>query len=455
MSFLGKNYLIRSHNGMKIFNAIKDLPIIDPHNHANVKEIAANRNYSDVWQLFAATDHYVWETLRKRGVDEEYITGNKSSRDKWLKLASVFPELIGNPVYEWLHLDLQRYLGVKHLIGPDTGELIWEEANAALAAPKRRPQALLKTIGVEAMCSTDDPIDLLEEHAEANRQIGRTLVRPTWRPDKAMNISAPGWREYMTKVAERFNITLNSVSDLIRAMRMSHDYFAANNCVASDHGVEVAPDITANVSDADAGFKKALKGKVLQPNEIAAFKGYFFAKIASFNAEKDWVFQLHLGAVRDVRDSLWETLGADSGGDICDHFQDHLSPLKYFLNRFDGRLKVVLYCLDPGHQPLLATLSRAFGEKVRLGSAWWLCDHPIGMRRQLEYIGAVDVLANFAGMVSDSRKLLSYGSRFEMFRRVLADVLGEMADNGQAPLSPLQDLAITMAYRGPKRFFNL
>lgn len=455
MSFLGKDYLIRSRSGKEIFEAVKDLPIIDPHNHANVKEIAANLNYPDLWQLFAATDHYVWEALRKRGVAEEYLTGDRPPRDKWLKLADVFPELIGNPVYEWLHLDLRRYLGVERLIGPDTGQIIWDEANATLATPECRPLALLKTIGVEAMCSTDDPIDLLEEHAVVNRQAGHALVRPTWRPDKAMNIAAPGWREYMAKVADRFNIKLASFADLIQAMRFSHDYFADNHCVASDHGVEIAPDITVDPAEADAAFKKGLNGKPLRSDEIAAFKGCFFREIAAFDAEKDWVFQLHLGAVRDVRDSLWETLGPDSGGDICNHFQNHLPSLKNFLNRFDGRLKVVLYCLDPGHQPLLATLSRAFGEKVKLGSAWWLCDHPVGMRRQLEYIGAVDVLANFAGMVSDSRKLLSYGSRFEMFRRVLADVLGEMADSGQAPLPLLRELAITMAYRGPKQFFNL
>ncbi len=455
MIFLGKNYLIKTNAGLKIYDAIKDLPIIDPHNHANVKEVALNDNYSNVWQLFAATDHYVWEVLRKRGVPEEYLTGERTPKEKWLKLASVFPELVGNPVYEWVHLDLQRYLGIDTLITPETGEEIWERANAVLALESKKPQQLLADIGVETMCSTDDPIDSLEHHRQIEKAVGSKLIRPTWRPDKAMKIAAPGWREYMCKVSERFEMKLDSVHDLVKALKLSHDYFAEYGCVASDHGVEVPFSGDADPADADSAFCKAINGKELTEQDVSEFMSYIFGKAAEMNSEKDWVFQIHMGAVRDVRDYLSTNLGPDTGGDICNYYQDHLTPLKVFLNRFDNKLKVILYCLDPTHQPMLATLSRAFGEKVRLGSAWWLCDNPIGMRRQLEYIGSVDVLSSFAGMVSDSRKLLSYGSRFEMFRRVLSDVLGEMAETEQAPLDLLTKLAIKMSYAGPKKFFNL
>ena len=455
MRFLGDNYLIRNAAGLKIYDAIKDLPIIDPHNHANVEEIALNENYSDLWQLFAASDHYVWEVLRKRGVPEEYLTGDRSPKEKWLKLASVFPELVANPVYEWVHLDLQRYLGIDTLISPETAEEIWKKANAVLAQDNKKPLPLLADIGVETMCSTDDPVDSLEYHRQIEDALGNKLIRPTWRPDKAMKIANPGWREYMDKVAERFDMKLDSVHDLVKALQISHDYFAEFGCVASDHGVEVPFSGDADPADADMAFCMAMKGESLTECEVEAFMSYIFAKAAEMNSEKDWVFQIHMGAVRDVRDYLFDNLGPDTGGDICNYYQDHLTPLKGFLNKFDGKLKVILYCLDPIHQPMLTTLSRAFGEKVRLGSAWWLCDNPIGMRRQLEYIGSVDVLYSFAGMVSDSRKLLSYGSRFEMFRRVLAGVLGEMAEMEQAPLELLTNLAIEMSYAGPKKFFNL
>ncbi|OGV56890.1 MAG: glucuronate isomerase [Lentisphaerae bacterium GWF2_44_16] len=455
MGFLDEKYLIRSETALAIYNVIEKLPIIDAHNHANVTEIAKNTSYSDPWQLFAATDHYVWETMRKRGVKEEFITGKAEPKAKWMKLASVFPEIAGNPVYEWIHLDLRRYLGIDTLLNAGTGEDIWEEAKAVLKLKDKRPQELLNYMNVEAMCSTDDPIDYLEEHEQLNKAVKRKLVRPTWRPDKAMNIFSPHWRGYMEKLERRFNIRLESVKELVEALKTSHDYFAERGCVASDHGVEVPLAGNSSMEEADAVFKKAMSHQKLTHAECEVFMSYIFGEIAEMDAEKDWVFQLHIGAVRDIRDSIFETMGPDSGGDVSNHYLDILTPLKKFLNRFDDRLKVVLYCLDAGHQATLATVSRAFGHKVNLGSAWWLNDHPIGMRRQLEYICAVDLFSNFAGMVSDSRKLLSFGSRFEMFRRILSDVLGEMANLGQMPYSVAEKLAVRISYTGPKEFFGL
>lgn len=455
MGFLGEKYLIGNDAGVKIYNKIKGLPIVDPHNHANVKEIAENQNYSDAWRLFAATDHYVWEVLRKCGVTEDYLTGSRSPEEKWMKMAENFPAVAGNPVYEWIHLDLLRYLGICDLLGPDTGKKIWTEVNEVLSRPNKRPMQLLEQIGVETMCSTDDPVDLLAEHYTVNQAAGRKLIRPTWRPDKAMKIFAPGWQEYIEKIEQRFNLKCDSVKELMAALSASHDYFASHGCVASDHGIEIALAANATYEDADAAYRKARNGNKLSCQEIENFMSYFLGEAAELNVAKNWVCQLHLGAVRDVRDVLFKNIGPDSGGDICNHYQNQMVPLNKFLNRFDGRLKTVLYCLDPAHQPLLATTARAFGEKVRLGSAWWLCDTPIGMRRQLEYISSVDLFSNFAGMVSDSRKLLSYGSRFEMFRRVLADVIGRMVEYGQMPQEIGEQLAIGIAYEQPKKFFCL
>ena len=345
--------------------------------------------------------------------------------------------------------------GIDDLLDGQSGAAIWDKACAVLAQPDKRPQQLLNAMNVETMCSTDDPIDLLKEHEQVNQAMGRTVLRPTWRPDKAMNIFKPDWNDYLAKVEARFNIKLEAVSDLISAMQFSHDYFAEHGCRASDHGIEVPFDGNKDEAAADAAFRKARSNKKLTPAEQTAFMSYFFGAVAEMNAASNWVFQMHIGAVRDVRDHLFKTIGPDSGGDIARPLLDIYTPLKGFLNRFDMRLKVVLYCLDPAHQHLLATMSRAFGGKVNLGSAWWLNDTPVGMRRQLEYIGSVDVLANFAGMVSDSRKLLSYQSRFEMFRRVLSDVLGMMVERGQIPDAIAVKLAVRMAYEGPKQFWNL
>ena len=456
MAFLDQNYLISNASGLQIFDKIKSLPVIDPHNHANVREIADNNCYQDAWQLFAATDHYVWEMLRKRGVPESLITGNATNRDKFLAMAKVFPEIAGNPVYEWVHLDLKRYFGIDDLINGANGEKIYEAVNAKLATDAYRPQALLAgPLNVEVMCSTDDLIDTLEDHDRANAAFGKIMIRPTWRPDKAMKIFAADWRSYMGKVEARFGVKLNSMSDLVDVLRRSHDYFAERNCRASDHGIELPVRGDYDFADADAVFKKAMAGEKLSEAECNCFMGVFMVEVCKLNSETDWVTQLHLGAVRDVRTKLFDALGPDVGGDVSNHYQDYLPALVSLLNRFDDKLKVVLYCLEAGHQATLATIARAFGEKVVLGSAWWLNDTPIGMRRQLEYIGSTDVLSNFAGMVSDSRKLLSYGSRFEMFRRVLSDVLGSMTERGQMPDEISYALASRMAYEGPKKFWNL
>ena len=457
MAFMDRSYLIRNGAGLKIFDSVKTLPVVDPHNHANVKEIADNDHYRDAWQLFAATDHYVWEMMRKRGVPETLITGKSATpKEKFLALAKIFPEVAGNPVYEWIHLDLKRYFGVEELLCERTGSKIYDAVTAKLATDAYRPQALLTgPLNVEVMCSTDDLVDTLEDHARANAAFGRTLIRPTWRPDKAMKIFAPVWRPYMNQVAARFNVKLNELSGLIDAFRMSHDYFEARGCRASDHGLEIPLRADVEYADANRIFQKAMAENALTPAEVDTFMGYILAEAAELNSKSDWVTQLHLGAVRDVRGTLFDALGPDVGGDISNHFLDFAPALCSFLNRFDGRLKVVLYCLEASHQGTLATIARAFGEKVALGSAWWLLDTPIGMRRQLEYIGSADTFSNFAGMVSDSRKLLSYGSRFEMFRRVLSDVLGDLVERGQMPEAIALDLAGRMAYRGTKKFWNL
>jgi glucuronate isomerase len=455
MGFLDEKYLLRTETALAIYNKISKLPVVDPHNHANVAEIAANKAYPNPWQLFAATDHYVWSALRNRGVAEEFITGKADPKTKWMKMAAVFPDIAGNPVYEWVHLDLKRYLEIDLLIGPSTGEEIWERAKAVLGVKSKHPQNLLKEIGVETMCSTDDPVDLLKEHDEINKAFKRKFIRPTWRPDKAMNIFSPQWPDYVQKLEERFNTKIKSVADMVDALKKSHDYFADHGAVISDHALEYplpgAPDEAA----ANAALKKALDRKPLSRAECEAYMSHILGEMAEMNAQKDWVTQLHMGAVRNIRDSIFENIGPDAGGDVSTMHFEIVAPLKKFLNRFDGRLKTVLYCLDPWQQPTFATVARVFGSKVRIGSAWWYNDTPIGMRRQLEYIGSIDLLSKFAGMVSDSRKLLSYGSRFEVFRRTLADVLGEMAEMGQMPYANAESLAVKMAYTEPKQFFGL
>ncbi|MBD3351889.1 MAG: glucuronate isomerase, partial [Candidatus Lokiarchaeota archaeon] len=459
-----ENYLLTNESATRIFKEIKDLPILDVHNHADAEEIVKNDNYSDVWQVMAATDHYVWEVERKCGVPEKFITGAASNKEKWMKLCEVFEDLVGNPCYEWIHLDFKERLGITDLICSENAESLWKKGNEVLAQDNKRPQQLLKEMNVESFCTTNNPIDMLEWHKKLAAEVGKGYMRPTWRPDKFSNISKPEWLDYIKKLSKRVNKEIKDIDDLVAALRTTHDYFAENGCIATDHGVEVPFGYKIDKQIANQVMQKRLKGDGLDELEIAAYMSYMLHEYGKMNAEKGWVMQIHLGAVRDVRDSLFEMIGPDSGGDVSDHTIEILDPLIDFLNAFDEHnghveekyrgLKVVLYCLEPHHQATLATLSRAFGKNVTMGSAWWFNDTPIGMKRQLEYIMSVDVLTNFAGMVTDSRKIMSYGSRTEMFRRVLSDVLGGMVEKGQMPETLAIKAAKRVCYAGPKRFFG-
>lgn len=455
MAFLDDRYLLGGDTAVGLFKAAQALPIVDPHNHADVKAIAENRPFADLWEAEAATDHYVWEMLRKRGVPERYITGTVSPEEKWQALSNVFDEFAGNPTFEWVHLDLRRHFGIEDLICAANGRKIWDLTRSALQRDAMRPQALLQTMRVERMCSTDDPADTLEHHQRLAGTALKGVVRPTFRPDKAVNIFKPDWPAYVARLEAKVGAKFAHLNDLVETLRQAHHFFAECGCVASDHGMEVPYACNAAYTDADAVFGKARTGAALTPQETVTYMSYLMQELGEMDASKGWVFQLHLGAVRDVRDALLKQVGPDSGGDISDHLIDVVTPLRDFLNRFDDRLKIVLYALEPAHQATLVTLTRAFGEKVSLGAAWWFNDTPIGMKRQLEYMGSVDLLWNFAGMASDSRKLLSYGSRHEVFRRVLCDVVGAMVDRGQMPVRVAERLVVRLCYQRPKELFGL
>ncbi len=452
--FLDADYLLSTPEARRIFNAIADLPIVDAHNHADVAALAANRPFDNLWTALGATDHYVWEVMRKAGVAEADITGGAPPQRKFAELARVAPLFAGNPVYEWLHLDL-RFLGIELLLNAANADAIWRRGESVLARPENLPQAIIARSNIEAMASTDDPADELEAHRRVNAAFGRDVVRPTWRPDRAMKIGRAGWREWIARLGERFQRPVATLDELLTALAASHAYFAGHGCRASDHGLEVMPAGGGDDALAARIFACALAGGATAPEEACEFQAFLMRHFAEWDAAAGWVTQLHLGPVRDVRDSLRTGPGPDSGGDISSLNQDHLPGLLPLLNRLDGRGKCVLYCLEPAQQPTLATVSRAFGATVALGSAWWFNDTPVGMRRQLEYVGSVDLLSCHAGMVSDSRKLTSYQSRFTMFRRVLADVLGGFCRMGRVPEEVAVEVAANLAYRRAKNFFGM
>lgn len=455
MAFLDSKYLLDSPAAEAVYAQIENLPIIDPHNHCDVKALAENRPFADIWEAEGATDHYVWELMRKSGVPEELITGKTTTnRQKWDALAQVFDLFAGNPTYEWIHLDLKRRLGIDARICADNAAMIWDEAARLFAKEEFTPQSLIMAMNVEAMCSTDDPADTLEWHEKLASSPLAGRVRPTFRPDAAMNIANPNWNSYVERLGKRWETTIDSLDTFLSVLAQAHEAMGKLGCRASDHGIDIPYGYQLDKQDAQAIFNKVRGGAMPDPAEVAAFKAFFLNEMAELDAAAGRVYQLHMGVIRDVRKSLFDTIGVDAGGDLGDHDMALLKPLLPFLNRFDNRLDIVLYNMTPCHNATLAMLTRAFGGRVCLGSAWWLNDSVYGMRSQLELAGSIDLLSNMSGMVSDSRKILSYGSRFEMYRRTLASVLGTYVQRGQIPQEVAVSLGSRLAYHRPKEFFG-
>jgi len=453
MAFLDDDYLLGTDAARRLYDAIRDLPILDPHSHVDVEAVAENEGYSDVWEVEGATDHYVWTAMRKRGVPEARITGDASNREKWDALAAVFPEFAGSPTYEWIHLDLKRRFGIEKAISADTADEIWTETRSRLRTDAMRPRELLREMNVEVVSSTDDPASDLEHHERIAAEVDDFAVRPTWRPDGVMGIGEPEWRGHVEELGRATDTPVDDLDGFLAALSASHEYFDDHGCGASDHGLREV--VTRPVDDRRAGdvYRRARRGEALSSDDIDDFQAYVLDRIGELNREAGWVTQLHVGAVRDYRESLYERLGPDSGGDVSTGEIEYAENLRYFLNRFDGELETVLYTVDPTDYPSVTTIARAF-PNVSVGAAWWFNDSPYGMREQLEYVGTVDLLSNHAGMVSDSRKLLSFDSRFEMFRRSLADTVGRMVERGQVPENVAEELVCQVAHDRPAELWG-
>lgn len=452
MSFLDENYLLETDTARELYDTIAELPVLDPHSHADVAEIVENDGWNDIWEVEAATDHYVWAMMRKRGVSEELITGDASNREKWNALAEVFPEFAGNPTYEWVHLDLKRRFGIDTPISERTADAIWEETKAQLGSEEMRPQKLLREMNVEVVCSTDDPTSKLEYHERAVEEVPDVDILPTWRADRAVNIDTPAWNDFVDELADATGIDTSDLDGFLDALTATHEYFREHGCRACDLGIHEPVSRPVDERRARDIFRKEREGRSLTEREVGDFKAFMLDYIGELNAESGWVTQLHIGPLRDYRDELYETIGSAAGGTVSTQNVEIAENLRHFVNEFDG-CEIVLYCVDPTHYPTITTIARAF-PNVSVGAAWWFNDSPFGMEQQLEYMGTVDLLANHAGMVSDSRKLLSYGSRFEMFRRSLANVVGSHVERGRMPMETARDLVEHVAHDRPRDLFG-
>ena len=440
--FFGADVLLRSESAKALYAKVKDLPIIDYHCHLNEKEIQADRGFADLGELWLGGDHYKWRAMRMCGVDEHYVTGDADFSEKYEKYAEIFPRLAGNPLYYWTQMELGLIFDIHEPLGPDTAGGIREYANAKLA--NIRVSDLLTQFKVEYIATTDDPVSDLSAHGT----YGGTKVAPTFRPDRIIGLDETA----LSELATVSGIATDTLDGLKAALTARLDYFVAHGCRISDHGMDWLP--AADCGETVAAELYAKLGK-LDAEDKWTLTSHLLHFVAGLYAQRGMVMQLHFATYRNVNTAMFGQVGRDAGFDIMRGvvYTDALVAFLDTLNK-NGKLpKTVLYTLNPACVPALCTLSGAF-PNVRVGAAWWFNDTVEGIRRQLRLTAEYATLGTNLGMLTDSRSFASY-ARFDFFRRILADVVGEWVENGEYAMDHAEKLMYDVCYGNVKAFLGV
>ncbi|MDP9048204.1 MAG: glucuronate isomerase, partial [Bacteroidota bacterium] len=416
------------------------MPIIDYHCHLPPDQIAGNINFKNLTEIWLKGDHYKWRAMRANGVNEGYITGSKTDFEKFEKWAETVPYTLRNPLYHWTHLELQRYFGIDKLLSPKTAKEIYDECTQKLQTPEYQVQNMISKMNVEVICTTDDPLDNLEHHQKISKSGWKVKVYPAFRPDKAMDAgNAAAMNNYITQLERVSDTAIGDYNDYLKALKKRHDYFAANNCSVSDHGLEQMYAEEYTDEEVKNIFNKIRSAKALQPIEILKFKSAMLYEFAVIDHEKGWVQQYHLGALRDNNARGYRESGPDTGYDSIGDFSQAAALSKFFnrLNNSNQLAKTIIYNLNPADNELVASMAGNFNDgtiagKMQFGSAWWFLDQKDGMTKQLNALSNMGLLSKLVGMLTDSRSFLSY-PRHEYFRRLLCNLFGEDIENGELP----------------------
>ncbi|WP_319229043.1 glucuronate isomerase [Draconibacterium orientale] len=462
--FMDKDFLLQTDVAKELYhNHAAKMPIFDYHCHINPQEIAEDKEYDNITQLWLYGDHYKWRGMRTNGVDEKYCTGNASDWEKFEKWAETVPHTLRNPLFHWTHLELKKFFGIDKVLSPATAREIWEECNAKLQTPEYSCRGIIKMANVHTICTTDDPVDSLEYHRAIKADGFETKVLPAWRPDKAMAVeNAASYNAYLSELEEAANINIKSFGDLMDALDDRHEYFHLNGCRLSDHGVEtiLAEDYTE--AEIEKIFSKVRKGGTLTKEEVVKFQSCMLYEFGIMDHSRGWTQQFHIGALRNNNTRLFKKLGADVGFDSIGDF-DIARPLSRLLDRLDMENKLsktILYNLNPRDNELMATMIGNFQDgsvpgKMQYGSGWWFLDQKDGMEKQMQALSNLGLLSRFVGMLTDSRSYLSY-SRHEYFRRTLCNLLGNDVENGEIPydMELLGSMVENICFNNAKAYFN-
>lgn len=441
MSFIHDDFLLSSRTASRLYHTFaKNEPILDYHNHLPPKDIAQNRQFGNLHEIWLEGDHYKWRAMRCNGVPEEFITGKAAPRDKFMAWARTVPHTLRNPLYHWTHLELKRYFGIDTLLDEKTAPAIWDQTEAMLARPEMSARGILRAQKVKALCTTDDPTDDLSWHRQCAADGFEVGVYPTFRPDKALAVHQPeAWNAWCDKLGAASGIEVRSHASLLDALKQRHDFFHSVGGRLSDHGLNHCHANFISESEAGRIFQKTRGGVAASAQEQDQFASNLMLHIGRLNAAKGWTMQLHLGPVRNNNSRLAREIGADVG---CDSIGDYLQAetLSRFLDRLDTENalpKTVLYNVNPAHNYVFGTMAGNFADgttpgKVQFGSGWWFVDQKEGMEWQINALSNLGLLSRFIGMLTDSRSFMSF-PRHEYFRRTLCNLLGSDIENGLVP----------------------
>ena len=462
--FMDKDFLLSTPTAQELYHDIAaKVPVLDYHCHINPQEIAEDRKFENITQVWLGGDHYKWRQMRSNGVEERYITGDAPDREKFQKWAETLEKAIGNPLFHWSHLELQRYFGYTGVLNKDTAEEVWNLCNEKLQEPSMSARNLILQSNVTLICTTDDPADDLKWHKIlAEDDSFPVQVLPAWRPDKAMNLEKPDYGQYLETLASAADMDIQSFEDLKAALKSRMAFFNEMGCRASDHGLEFVMYVPATDEEIEAIFQKRLNDEPVTREEELKFKTAFMLFVAAKYAEMGWAMQLHYGCKRDNNTGMFAKLGPDTGYDCINNYAPS-GQIADYLNALDqkGTLpKTVLYSLNPNDDEAIGTIVGCFQNsdavgKIQQGSAWWFNDHKTGMTKQMTSLANLGLLGNFIGMLTDSRSFLSY-PRHEYFRRILCELIGNWVENGEYPkdMKMLERIVKGISYNNAVRYFG-
>ncbi len=462
--FMDENFLLKTEIAQKLYhNHAAKMPVFDYHCHINPKDIADDRRFKTITEIWLAGDHYKWRAMRTNGVEERFCTGDASDWEKFEKWAETVPYTLRNPLFHWTHLELKRFFGIDEVLSPKNARKIYDECNEKLNTPEYSCRNIIRMANVHTICTTDDPIDTLEYHQKIKADGFEVAVLPAWRPDKAAMVEDPDFfNNYIDKLAKVAQVNINTFDDLIHALDVRHQYFHDNGCRLSDHGLDTAYAEDYSNDEIKVIFKKIRGGSNLNETEIMKFKSCMLYEFGIMDHSRGWTQQFHIGALRNNNTRLFKKAGPDIGFDsIGDKpVAEPLSRLLDHLDQENKLCKTILYNLNPRDNELYATMLGNFQDgsmpgKIQYGSGWWFLDQKDGIEKQINALSNLGLLSHFVGMLTDSRSFLSY-TRHEYFRRILCNLLGTDVENGEIPadMELLGRMVENISFNNAKNYFK-